>query len=363
MPIEQTEHFISAERATEVAGIMNYPSGEKTGAVQGVQKTITKRVDNITAVPDENGKTVYYIINYENKGFVIVSADDRAQPVLAYSDKSSFPLEASQYPEGLVGWLNGTKNTIKNIRISKIERTEEVTKMWSSSYIEKVPIDDDGPGGGGCEDQFVSVGPLLTTNWGQQGVYNDMAPNLGCGGDGRAPTGCVATAMSQVMRFHQFPNNYNWGNMPNNFGTMDTAELMRDVGDAVNMNWGCNGSGANTQAEAASSLTGDFGYSSALYAGYNHTTVKNNLNQGRPVILKGGENTGWWIFGIYSNGHAWVCDGYNSSFYCETGTSYLYLHMNWGWDGTFNGMFAFNNWNPGGFTFNYQPGMVYNIAP
>jgi hypothetical protein len=70
------------------------------------------------------------------------------------------------------------------------------------------------------------------------------------------------------------------------------------------MDWGCDGSSASTEDEVASSFRNDFGYSTASYADYNHTTVQQQLRWNRPVILKGGRNTGWWIFGVYSDGHA-----------------------------------------------------------
>ena len=176
--------------------------------------------------------------------------------------------------------------------------------------------------------------------------------------------------MAQIMNFHEFPNNYNWDNMPDLWGTSETARLMRDIGDAVDMNWGCNSSGADTQDEVASSFRNDFGYSSASYAGFNRETVKQQLRWNRPEILRGGRKSGWWIFATYKDGHAWVCDGYRSSTIysedCSMAWGYLYLHMNWGWGWSSNGLngwYAYNNWNPGNHTFNYKRGMVYNIKP
>ena len=155
--------------------------------------------------------------------------------------------------------------------------------------------------------------------------------------------------------------------MPDLESSIETARLMRDVGSAVHMDYGCNGSSANSKDEIASSFRNDFGYSSAsYYTGFNAETVKRELNRNRPVILRGGRKSGWWIFATYKDGHAWVCDGYRSSLIynedCSMGWGYLYLHMNWGWNnGDVNGYFSFNNWNPENLTFNYKKGMVYNI--
>lgn len=300
-------------------------------------------------------------------------------------------MESEGLPSGLVGWLAESSDMISEIRVLDKEQTQSVAKAWKPCQIQKTikAIEpDDGCDGneGGCEDQYTTVGPLLSTLWGQWGAYNDNAPFMverQFGGITieipfdecppsedccQAPTGCVATAMAQIMNFHEFPNNYNWDNMPDLWGTSETARLMRDIGDAVNMDWGCNGSAADTKDEVASSLRNDFGYSSASYADFNREIVKQQLIWNRPVILKGGRKSGWWIFVTYKDGHAWVCDGYKSIFHCEIGTGYLYLHMNWGWGDThygrsLNGWYAYNNWNPGNHTFNYKKGMVYNIKP
>jgi hypothetical protein len=231
------------------------------------------------------------------------------------------------------------------------------------------PIDDgscnDG-GGGGCENSQTIVGPLLSTTWGQTGTYNDLVQNENCN-TGTPPTGCVATAMAQIMNYHEFPNNYNWADMPDNRGTLETASLMRDIGQAVNMEYTCSSSGAHME-DATSAFSRDFGYQNASFGGYNHSTVKQQLGWGRPVMLSGyrtKEKKCFLFFcsTTYKNGHAWVCDGYRSTFYCETGTSYLHLYMNSGWDGNLNGWFAYNRWNPGTRDYQYKKEMIYNIRP
>jgi hypothetical protein len=79
-------------------------------------------------------------------------------------------------------------------------------------------------------------------------------------------------------------------------------------------------------------------------------------------MLSEGKNTGWWIFGQYSDGHAWVCDGY-LSYTDPCWSSLLKYNMNWGWSELHNGWYSFNNFNLGSNTFNYKRGMVYNIKP
>jgi hypothetical protein len=363
-------NFVSFEDAISVADNIPIERGS-------LSRSSIKRIQTIKPILDENGITVVYVINYEDGGFLILSADNRIQPVLAYSLSSSFPLQDNlTMPSGLIQWLYSIKENVKEIRKSKRVQSNDLKKLWNSNSIsnligmdyKKAPDPNDNPINDpedpNCPPLTTKqIGPLLTTEWGQTGSYNDQAKYLGCteDPDGRAPTGCVATAMAQIMKFHRFPNNYLWDNMPNFYGTYETAKLMKDIADAVDMDWGCNASGADVEDEVPSSFKNDFGYSTASYSDFNHQTVKQQLDWNRPVILRGGRNAGWGIFSVYKDGHAWVCDGYRQ--YTNCTTSSLYLHMNWGWDGMYNDWFAYSNWNPGGDTFNYKQGMVFNIAP
>ncbi|HBH24194.1 MAG TPA: hypothetical protein DDY13_12320 [Cytophagales bacterium] len=377
--IQQTENFVSLDEASGIATVIEYPLSSNPKDVNLRAKGNTskfKEIEKILSVPDSEGNPSYYIVNYKDDGFIMISADNRINPIRAYSLTEKFPMESEELPSGLVGWLAESSDMISEIRVLDEEQTQSVAKAWNPCEIQKTirridPDDDCGGNGGGCENQYTTIGPLLQTTWGQGTGYNNLVPHTGCSNysNGRAPTGCVATAMAQIMKFHEFPNNYNWDNMPNGYGTNETSRLMRDIGAAVNMKYGCSGSSANTKDEVASSFRNDFGYSSASYSGFNRDIVKQQLRWNRPVILRGGRKSGWWIFATYKDGHAWVCDGYRSSTIysedCSMGWGYLYLHMNWGWTqySRLNGWFAYNNWNPGNYTFNYKKGMVYNIKP
>ena len=94
--------------------------------------------------------------------------------------------------------------------------------------------------------------------------------------------------------------------------------------------------------------------------------VDNCLIQIKLLLWLNDKTTNWVFWTSYSNGHAWVCDGVSSSYYCEIGVSTLYFHMNWGWEDTGYGWYAFNgSWNAegSGMTFPYKRGMIYNIRP
>lgn len=366
-------NFVSANEAEEIAASIRFEEGmdsEHDGVVLKKNMYVNKVIEHITKIPDENGEIVYYIINYKNNGFIILSADRRINPVLAFSESSNFPMDLALYPDGIVDWLENTKNCIRDIRLKKVSQTSELKEAWQPSSIQQVlnnnePIEEFPPNDGDCQNEIKIVGPLLTTSWNQVNGYNALVP-LECGNE-KAPAGCVAIAMAQVMKYHRFPNTYNWDAMANHYATMETAKLIRDIGNAVDMKYGCDGSGAKTKKEVASSLVHDFGYSNAKYADYNYDMVKQQINSKQPVILRGGRKKGWWIFGTYADGHAWVCDGYKSVLIYDKrciGYGSLYLHMNWGWQREeLNGWYSVSNWNPDNSTYNYGRGMVYDIKP
>jgi len=171
------------------------------------------------------------------------------------------------------------------------------------------------------------------------------------------------------MRYYEYPNTFNWSQMPSNVATNATASFIRTIWDnipASEKNIQCQATGVDHDYNIANFMKVDFNYTSANNADYNSTTVRQQIDLGQPVILSGGNDTGWWIFHQYSNGHMWVCDGYQHSKVCM-GNNYavtlLYLHMNWGWSGDLNAWYAYNNFDPGNYNFNYDIEMVYNIHP
>lgn len=183
--------------------------------------------------------------------------------------------------------------------------------------------------------------------------------------------------MAQVMRYWQRPSTYNWASMANTFANNEVARLMRDAGSSVNMSYSDPGSGAKHES-IPPALVNTFTYASAQNINYgtsSYSTVQNELNARRPVILSGynTSNSSW--FGLvveYRDGHEWVCDGYSDTdyYWCNSdgtqgGAGYLNFHMNWGWDGTSNGWYSFNNWAPSGTNFNFQyyRRAIINIRP
>lgn len=388
---QESDNFIKKNLAVKIANNISFKTNTSSSSKKNA--STKKLIKEILPVKDENAEIVFYIINYENGGFIILSADNRISPILAYSDANEFRTSSNNYPSGLVEWLSLLKDTIKSVREKNLKQSKELKQEWDSFYSQKIlyqtnlnsskskhdssnnkeaPIDDPND----CDDEFEQVGPLLLTTWNQTCGYNDYMPVLdcsaGCSYNNRAYAGCVPIAIAQVMKYHNYPTSYNWANMPNNFGTTTTASLINDIHNSISgISYDCDGTGVNKDYNTAGLFTNNFNYSTASQSGYNTEIVKQELRLNRPVILGGGRDAGWWIFHNYSDGHMWVCDGFSRSKICmfdDSGNligaaSYLYFHMNWGWGGYENGWYAFNNFNPGSNTFNYQVKMVYNIKP
>lgn len=372
----------------------------KSGSGKYSNKGVKKKVNEVTTFSTDSVSSSFHIINYDGGGFLILAGDKRSYPVLAFSNENNFDTDAEAYPDLLVEWLKNQGEYIKEIANDSINRSE-FHKLWNieeiegfitsistkqnkgltskMSYLDEYPLN--------VPVLITSYGPLLSTTWNQGTGYNNFAPDLNCSNysNGRAPTGCVATAMSQIMRYHQYPSSYNWSIMPNaiyysttnSSGANEVARLMRDSGNSVGVDWGCDGSSATT-SDVANALINTFNYSSATYSSSPiGVTINSEIAGNNPVILRGGEKTTkWLIFNVYDNGHAWVCDGtqkYFTKVQVSIGggptfpggpantfllTSYLY-HMNWGWGGHEDGWYA--NWENNEGSFYYKGGMIYNI--
>lgn len=303
----------------------------------------------------------YYIFNVANgNGFVIVSADDNAVPVLGYSDAADFD-PANVAPQ-TAKWLEGYKAEMRYIIANGVKQTTVIAGQWQE-LIKGEPVDN---------TIAASVSPLVQTKWDQSPYYNALCPYDGGAGQ-RTVSGCVATAMAQVMKFWNYPSTgtgnhsynhssygtlsanfgattYNWSSMPNSVNSTNTAvaTLMYHCGVSVDMNYDVaanGGSGAyviNSQSPvthcAEYAFETYFGYKTSLQgverANYSQTQwlnlIKGELNAGRPVLYAG--------FGS-GGGHAFVCDGYDNN---------DFLHFNWGWSGAYDGYFSVNGLNPGG---------------
>lgn len=283
----------------------------------------------------------YYIFSgNEDRGFVIVSGDDKLTPVIGYSENG----DAGEMPEALSLWLQEYSNYVDEVRAGTAEPIIVPTKATGTN-----------------------IAPMLKTSWDQGSPYNNYCPEVN---NQKTPTGCTATAMAQIMKFHEWPqkgtkkitwyNNvtgypetidltkstYDWSNMLPHYRNGYTqvqadavAKLMIDVGKAIESNYALSGTGSS-DVKASYALVNYFDYSPDLFIARRHeyshdefiTIIRNNLNAKQPIL--------WCGYGqSYSSGHAFVCDGIDEN---------DMLHIDWGWNGAYNGYFNIGVMAPGG---------------
>lgn len=313
--------------------LIKYGTGSRAKSLNKIQKL--KNLDGLT------------VLGYQQGGFVIVSNDDTNAPVVGYSEQK-VNLDA---PE-LLWYLNAANQAL-------LSRTASATASENKEPIE----------------------PLLKTRWGQDKPYNNLCPTERENANVIYPTGCVATAMAQVMYYHQYPekgtgnitysfqdrilsadfNNtyYQWRLMTPTYkkgqysdeSALAVATLMYQCGVSIKMQYNVGGSGAFSY-NAATALRKNFGYHENLQIHYrDYYTAKewinkvyNELKAGRPIIYTGvDENNG---------GHCFVVDGYDQN---------NFVHVNWGWDGMNDGYYDIALLNPSGNKFSQGQTMLTGV--
>jgi hypothetical protein len=343
-----------------------------------VSKSVLSKGITLSRVMSErkDGATVYYIYNISgDNGFIIISGDDRTKPVIGYSFEDNIDLTENA-PPGFLDWMDaraeeikGLKSSLRATSFSRDEQWDKYLKMDNSSKLKTASKST-------SLITLSNVSPLLSSNWNQGCGYNADCPSDVSGPCGHVWAGCVATAMAQVMKYHNYPatgsgsnswtsptyglisadfgaTTYDWAGMPvpNGAYDADVEKLMFHCGVSVNMNYRPTGSGSYVST-ATNSLIKYFGYSSnALYtnkSGYADTSwaklMIKECDAGRPVLYKG----------IGSGGHAFVLDGYQ-------GTDYF--HINWGWGGSYNGYFYLDDLTPGSSNFTNSQEATVGIEP
>jgi|SRR5690554_3731857 len=372
---------ITEDIAKEVA-LNFYNRTYRSGGELARNEQQTSRVESTEIIKDFNDDTGIYIVNIEPEGFVLVTSNSKNVPIAAHSETGNFELNENS-PDGLKSWI--AENIIFNDMLETREPIEEIDKQWYYLSEGRMPYPGDGEGNGESPNHTVryshtvneQIGPLMQTTWRQSYPYSYYTPN-------NNPTGCVAVAMAQIMRYHEWPNTFNWSIMPNystftgtpSSGSLEVASLMYDIGTNVNMQYSEIESGAYSE-DALYALVNNYGYSStANYSDYNFSTVKQEIKMyNRPVYMDGfhaydTETTGWWFWEdtdiTYTIGHAWVSDGYKQQYdvyihnegtvyeYTQQENRYEWLYMNWGWGLNYggNGWFYKNFINNNGTTIN-----------
>ncbi|MDE5868749.1 MAG: C10 family peptidase, partial [Muribaculaceae bacterium] len=341
--------------------------------VKKIAGKIAKDARPVYTSKTASGTAGAYLFSSKDYGFVILSADDIAYPVLGYGD-GYFSNEKEISPE-LKWWLEEYSRQIE----------------WSVNKGEtSVPTRSAG------DASWTAVQPLLKTLWNQDAPYNNMCPGATTenppAGSPRAVTGCVATSMAQAMKYFNYPEKgtggviytpsklgyklmmrfadqaFDWDNMLNsyNYGSYTdvqadaVAYLMKACGYSVNMNYGLDVSGA-TGSAIATSMRQYFKYDinttdrrRLVYTSDEWAAmVYDNLKNIGPVIINGQSPL--------EGGHSFVCDGYDGK---------GYFHFNWGWGGIANGYYSLDALNPdaqgiGGAVggFNFYQNAIFGIQP
>lgn len=393
----ENKHFVSIELAKSISKNIQFKSDLNR------RVNSEKNIEYIFPVVDENNDPVYYIINFSGGGYIILAADQRSIPLLAYSEVNNFPVNLDDYPSELVDWLEFAKNQIKEIRDNDLEQPREFVTMWEE-YNDLITLEENDQSfednesdiqttSSSCTPSFQQYGPLLNTSWNQTAGYNNLMPTasqVGCSsfltGNNRAYAGCVPIAIAQVMRYHNYPTNFNWSVMPNHSGSTTTSELIYDIHQKIinppntifnpsPLTYYCDGTGVKSSYNVGNLFKNKYNYSTAQYNTQfqmpHPIRMQLEILQNRPVILDGGRKSGWWIFASRRDGHMWVCDGFTRQVLCVTlrfppitiQHTITRFHMNWGWGGAFNGYFTYGNFNPGSSDFNYKVNVLYNINP
>ncbi len=345
-------------------------------------------VDSVDGYANEYGEPIYYIVYLQPSGFVVVAADDMVEPIIAFSASGTYDPSPDNPLGALVSAdLRGRVETVRGYGVELLYGTEHdpdaAQAKWNllQDYALSPP---ETAGQSSVTDERVT--PFVLSEWSQGQVsgsdcYNYYTPsNYVCG--------CVATAMAQLMRFHQHPSSgvgtttftvtvdgtptdldlrggdgsggaYSWSDMVlvpasgvNTTQRQAIGALCYDAGLSVDMAYTASASGANT-LDGADAFTGTFGYSNAK-RGYNsgsnigtplNTMMNPNLDAGYPVML-----------GITGDGgHAILCDGYGYT------SSTLYHHLNLGWAGSQDAWYALPSIPAGAYTFTSVYKCVYNV--
>jgi len=307
---------------------------------------------------DEAGQPYLYAVQPDNqRGFVIVSGDDRFRDVLGYSESGTF--DNANMPDNMRAWLQGYVDEMKHLKA--IGYQPSASAAHRTSGVKK------------------AISPLIQTHWDQDDPYNQKCPNFF--EYGKSVTGCVATAMAQVIYYsskkagkipaktlaaiNAYDCSTTWGNLgkvhvdavpvettldwdnmledytddPTEVQETAVATLMQICGAAVHMDY------ANSASGGSSASTSEVPYALITYFGYDETVryesrgmytlatwtelIYDELAAARPVLYSGQSSGG---------GHAFVVDGYDGD---------ELFHVNWGWGGSQDNYFALSVMNPG----------------
>lgn len=291
----------------------------------------------VHTIRQSNHNLIYIFNQGENDGFVIASGDDRVMPILGYSDTGSF--DTDNMPDNFRYWLECCEKQIKYAIDNDLSINETSQNIESEDY---APIE-----------------PLITTRWGQKAPYNNhfsIDPETG----ERCVTGCVTTAIAQLMNYHKWPDRgvgeltydsdgiemyanyeeteYQWDRMLDSYDenspqeSIDAvAELMQHCGIAFSFGIGSDETVGSYDINCFR-YNFKYDFDITFLPDDDEKAIYDELAAGRPVLLAGNAYNNNKLFG-----HAFICDGYS-----ENG----FFHINWGWVGNSDGYYLLSALSP-----------------
>jgi len=342
---------------------------DKATAASIAARVLNKTVVDATPVRLDG---CFLFTGADGKGFVLMAADDRVRPVLAYSPDGDF--DPAAMPDHVAAWIEGYQREIASVTEVCSNPSRKVAKEWER-WSKGMP-----------QSRTTWVDPLMTSRWYQTFPYSSHCPydpdsSVYC------PTGCVATAMAQIMRYWHWPEvgygsysyesnygilsadfgntYYNWDHMPDTLSNACTEEeidavatLMYHAGVSVSMMYGPEGSGSYSVSSggieypcAENALKTYFRYNPMLYSlrkgAYSDAEwdamVRDELDASRPVYYT--------AIAPNAGGHAFVLDGYDSL---------GMFHVNWGWAGHYDAWYLIDSLAPGAGSMGGNPICCFN---
>lgn len=328
-----------------------------------VLTTTHRRAGNFNELKEFLALSKLKVYGYENGGFAVVSNDDRFDEVIGYS--------ATKYSEtmpcGFKWWLETINSNMKSKNFSTARRSKRASN---------------------------AISPFVITKWGQNRPFNDNCTFTNGNSTYKCVTGCVATALAQIMNYYRFPecgkgsnsyevkyNNdftitfsedfslsvYDWNNMLDSYEayyntttvdvhTQAVAKLMKDCGVATNTSYSDSSHGSSSSlnnAETALKTFFNYDSSTQLYKRSDYSSeewmnmIYQEIGKGRPILYSGTEEKS-----NLSTGHAFILNGYDNS---------GKIFINWGWNGSYEGYYNIDLLNPASSHYNYNQNMLIAI--
>lgn len=319
----------------------------------------------LACVIEESGDTLMYVFNSENS-YVVIGGDKRVPPVLAFSDHQLYN-DADVIPPVKM-WLDNYRQQLRQLKQQPV--AQDMHAEWRHLSEGRAAFKGTS-----------EVLPLMKSHWGQGTYYSYYCPRDFQGENNHVVTGCVATAMAQLIYYYRFPEtgigsysyldstygvqSVDYGNTHYDYSAMcddptsvnlAISTLMYHCGVGVDMVYGPDGSGMYNHS-AARVLRTFFKYSPETQYVFRDSTdldwdslIVSHLHRNMPLYYAGWSNPN-------INGHGFICDGYKM-----VGSNYYY-HFNFGWDGSADGYFYTNGLNLSGTNFNLAQELIINAYP